>query len=52
MRNLTQRELNGIHEISKQKVKEGIVSLDIFKAFDCVERPTLKMIIEIFIYLI
>ena len=37
MENLTRRVLNIIYNIENDKSKAGILSLDIFKAFSCVE---------------
>lgn len=37
MANLTRRVLNIIQVIEKQKMKVGIISVDIFEAFACVE---------------
>lgn len=47
MANLPGRMLNIINEISKQKVKAGIISVDICKAFDSVDWSTFKMIIKV-----
>ena len=44
--NFTGRVLNIIYNIEKDKSKAGVLSLDIFKAFDCVEWPTLKIILK------
>ena len=41
---LTRRVLNIIHIIYQQKLKAGVMPLDIFKAFDCVEWLALKNI--------
>ena len=46
MENLTRRVLNIIYNIEKDKSKAGILSLDIFKAFDCIEWPTLKILLK------
>ena len=46
MDNLTRQVLNIIYEIEKEKTKATALSLDIFKAFDSVEWPTLKLLIK------
>ena len=46
MDNLTRQVLNIIYEVEKEKTKSTVLSLDIFKAFDCVEWPTLKLLIK------
>lgn len=46
MENLTRRVLNIIYNIGKDKLKAGILSLDIFKAFYYVEWPTLKILLK------
>ena len=37
---MTKRVLNAIDVTGKQKLKVGVIALDILKAFDCVEWPT------------
>ncbi|KAK9399565.1 hypothetical protein NXF25_012584 [Crotalus adamanteus] len=46
MTDVVRRVLNIGYYIKNQKVKAGLLALDVFKAFDCVEWPTLKILIE------
>ena len=46
MENLPRRVLNIVYNIEKDKSKVGILSLDIFMAFDCIEWPTLKVLFK------
>lgn len=43
MANLTIELLNAVNVVRKQKVKMGIISLDIFKTFDCMGLMILKL---------